>query len=195
MKKLLIDQAGKHIVNVEANQSAEIYILQIENEEGLIDLTINLNGHHSRAQAYNCFVGHLQNRNFLDVKINHNALSTSANFSARGIMKDHSFGAFNGLITVKKNSQDTNSFLEHRTLMLSNEAEINPIPSLQINANQVRASHAATIHNISEEDLFVLKSRGIPQKEAETILVDSFMSEIVKELPAHWRKKVKETIR
>ncbi len=194
MKTILISKSGSHKVDINKDESARVLILQIKNLIKPLVVDINLNGTNSNADIFNCFVGHQDIAQNLDIKINHNAHYTRANFCAKGIMKDHSKANFTGLIKVKRGSQNTDSFLEHRTLMLSDNAEISPIPSLQIDANEVRASHAATISNINEEDLFTLMSRGLNKLEAKNILIKSFLNDVIIKLPSNWQMKVLKLI-
>jgi Fe-S cluster assembly protein SufD len=77
---------------------------------------------------------------------------------------------------IEKNAQQTKSFLRENVLLLSPNAKAEAIPNLEIEANDVKCSHAATISNISDEEVFYLMSRGISRKEAEELIVEGFLT-------------------
>jgi Fe-S cluster assembly protein SufD len=83
------------------------------------------------------------------------------------------------MIRVERDAQKTNAYQENRNLLLSERAHADAIPGLEILANDVRCTHAATIGQVDREELFYLMSRGLSRAEAERLIVRGFFSEIL----------------
>jgi Fe-S cluster assembly protein SufD len=78
---------------------------------------------------------------------------------------------------VEENAQHTDAYQTNRNLLLSNEAEADSLPGLEILANEVKCSHGATTSRIDPQELFYLRSRGITEKEAEKLIAVGFLNE------------------
>jgi FeS assembly protein SufB len=115
---------------------------------------------------------------------NHAALSTSAETYFKGVLDDRARMDFEGLIQVAPGAQQTNSYLSDHTLLLSDNARAEAIPSLEIAANDVRASHGATTGQIDAEQLFYLMCRGIPEDEAKRLIVQGFFEPVLEKIPS-----------
>jgi len=113
------------------------------------------------------------------VNCHHAVPHTRNNIFAKGTVTDSSTSVFRGLIKVEKDAQGTDSYLSDHTLMLSDNALANSIPSLQIEANDVKASHGATVGQIDEEQLFYLMARGLSRKQSEHLIVSGFFEQLI----------------
>jgi Fe-S cluster assembly protein SufD len=109
----------------------------------------------------------------------HMAPSTTSDFAFKGALRDESTCVWRGMIRVERDAQKTNAYQENRNLLLSEKAHADSIPGLEILANDVRCTHAATIGQVDREQLFYLMSRGLPRSEAERLIVRGFFSEIL----------------
>jgi len=87
------------------------------------------------------------------------------------------------MIYVAPGAQKTDGYQANRNLVLSDQARADSIPGLEILADDVRCTHGATIGKLEEEPLFYLKSRGIPQEEAERLVVEGFFDPIMQRIP------------
>jgi len=114
----------------------------------------------------------------IDTMMHHIGYSTSGDLLIHGALKDKARSIFIGMIKIDPTGQLTNSYLKNQNLLLTNTARADSIPALEIDANDVRASHAATISQIEEEYVFYLQSRGIPRKQAVEMIVEGFFSTI-----------------
>jgi Fe-S cluster assembly protein SufD len=112
----------------------------------------------------------------INVTIIHDAPHTSAQTLIKVVLDDSASVVLNGTIIVKKNAQQTNSFLAENVLILSNRAKAQAIPNLEIEADDVKCSHAATVANIDEESMFYLQSRGVNKVQAKKMIADGFLS-------------------
>jgi FeS assembly protein SufB len=126
---------------------------------------------------------------------NHAALSTSAETYFKGVLDDKARVDFEGLIKVAHGAQQTNSYLSDHTLLLSDDARAEAIPSLEIAANDVRASHGATTGQIDAEQLFYLMCRGIPEDQARRLIVQGFFEPVIDKIPSgELRARLRQSI-
>jgi Fe-S cluster assembly protein SufD len=97
----------------------------------------------------------------------------------KGVLEGKSTGVFNGKIIVRQDAQKTDSKQSNKNLLLSEDAVINTKPQLQIYADDVKCTHAATIGQIDPEAMFYLRSRGLAQQEARNLLTYAFANEML----------------
>ena len=96
----------------------------------------------------------------------------------KGVLDDASSGVFNGRVIVRADAQKTDSQQSNRNLLLSDDALVNTNPQLEINADDVKCAHGATIGQLDPEALFYLRSRGIAREDARRILTEGFMADV-----------------
>jgi Fe-S cluster assembly protein SufD len=96
----------------------------------------------------------------------------------KGILDDVASGVFNGRIIVRQDAQKTDSEQKNKNLLLSRDALVNTNPQLEINADDVKCAHGATIGQLDNEALFYLRSRGIPLEQARKILTQGFVADV-----------------
>jgi len=101
-----------------------------------------------------------------------------------GILDGHAHGVFHGRIVVHKDAQKTDAKQTNRNLLLSDEAQIDTKPQLEIYADDVKCTHGATIGQMDENSLFYLRSRGIDRVAARRLLLSAFASECLARMPA-----------
>lgn len=153
------------------------------------------NGEGSQSKNLGVFFGS-QNQHF-DITTNayHNVPHTSNDILTKGVLKDNATSVYHGLISVERDAQKTDSYLADHTLLLSENALANSIPELKIEANDVRATHGATIGKIDEEQLFYLMSRGLKRSEAEMLIVKGFFEPVLNKIPLEdIREKIQRII-
>jgi Fe-S cluster assembly protein SufD len=117
---------------------------------------------------------HIDNQTFID----HAYPNCDSNELYKGILMDKAQGVFNGKIMVRKDAQKTNAFQQNHSLVLSKTAKMNSKPQLEIYADDVKCSHGATIGQLNKEALYYMRSRGLSEKEAVSILKQAFLTEI-----------------
>jgi Fe-S cluster assembly protein SufD len=100
----------------------------------------------------------------------------------KGVLDGRSTGVFNGKIIVRTDAQKTDAIQNNKNLLLSREASVNTKPQLQIDANDVRCTHGATVGQIDKEALFYLRSRGISHMEARNLLTYAFAADILERI-------------
>lgn len=134
---------------------------------------------------------HLRDHETLNthVTVVHAARHTRSNTLLRAVVDGQARAVVSGTIVVQKGAQHTNAFLTENVLLLSPTAQAQALPNLEIEANEVKCSHAATVSRIPEEHVFYLQSRGIERAHAEQLIVDGFLAAT---LPASSRPGLEE---
>ena len=118
-----------------------------------------------------------------DTQQNHLAPHCTSDLLFKGALKGKSRSVWQGMIYVAPGAQKTDGYQANRNLVLSDAARADSIPGLEILADDVRCTHGATVGKLEQEPLFYLKSRGIPQAEAEKIVVEGFFDPIFQRIP------------
>lgn len=118
-----------------------------------------------------------------DTQQNHLAPHTTSDLLFKGALKGKSRSVWQGMIYVAPGAQKTDGYQANRNIVLSEEARADSIPGLEILADDVRCTHGATVGKLEQEPLFYLKSRGIPQVEAERLVVEGFFDPIMQRIP------------
>jgi Fe-S cluster assembly protein SufD len=108
----------------------------------------------------------------------HVAPNTTSDFAFKGALRDHATAVWRGMIRVEKDAQKTNAYQENRNLLLSPNAHADSIPGLEIEANDVRCTHGATVSQVDRDELFYCMARGLSRGEAERLIVRGFYQEI-----------------
>ncbi len=113
----------------------------------------------------------------------HIAPHASSNLLFKGALRGNGRSVFRGLIRVHPKAQRTDAYQTNRNLLLSDQARADSLPNLEIQADDVRCSHAATVGQLDEEEVFYLLSRGVPRAEAMRLVVFGFFGEVLEQLP------------
>lgn len=189
MKPIIISQSGDYPITVPANTEQLVVWMQTAAAPAITS-TVTLAGPGARATIRGLFDLTETDHTAARFTIHHTHPNTSASFLAKGTVRDQAVADFTGLIKIDPAAQKTESFLEYRALLLNSTASANPIPSLEILADDVVASHAATTGPIDREQLFYVQSRGINQSQAEALLTEAFIREVLDALPLAIQKQV-----
>jgi Fe-S cluster assembly protein SufD len=118
-----------------------------------------------------------------DTQQNHNAPHTTSDLLFKGALKDEARTVWQGMIKVLPHAQKTDGFQANRNLLLSPHARADSIPGLEIEANDVRCTHAATVGKLEDEPIFYLMSRGMARQDAERLIVAGFFDPIMQRIP------------
>jgi Fe-S cluster assembly protein SufD len=118
-----------------------------------------------------------------DTQQNHLAPHTTSDLLFKGAVKGHSRSVWQGMIYVAVGAEKVDGYQANRNLILSPNGRADSIPGLEILADDVRCTHGATVGKLEQEPLFYIQSRGIPEKEAERLLVEGFFDPIMQRIP------------
>ncbi|WP_224417542.1 MULTISPECIES: Fe-S cluster assembly protein SufD [unclassified Modicisalibacter] len=143
------------------------------------DLVAELNAEGAEAQYYGLFFA--QGRQHVDnhTLVNHNAPRTFSDENYKGILGDRARGVFNGKVVVKRDSQQIEGNQSNANLLLSDRAEIDAKPELEIYADDVKCAHGTTTGQLDEDAVFALRSRGIDEQTARGLLTLAFAGEVM----------------
>jgi Fe-S cluster assembly protein SufD len=117
---------------------------------------------------------------FHRIRMNHNTPNGQSNQLFKGILDDFAKAHFEGYVFVEKHAQKTEALQHNKNLLLTDKANVQTHPFLEIHADDVKCSHGATIGQLDEDALFYLRTRGIPEKQAKTLLMYAFANDVVR---------------
>jgi Fe-S cluster assembly protein SufD len=113
----------------------------------------------------------------------HAAPHTRSDLLFKGAVEDAAQSVYSGLIRIREQAQRTEAFQTNRNLVLTEGAEAKSVPNLEIEADDVKASHASTVGPIDDDQLYYLATRGVPPDEAERLVVLGFFDDVFERLP------------
>lgn len=143
------------------------------------NLEVTFNDEGGEAVVNGLYLGcgneHIDNRTLID----HAVGNTTSSQLYKGVLDDNARGVFTGGVRIRKDAKKANSSQLNNNLMLSQKAEIDTKPELEIDADDVKAAHGATIGQINPEHIFYLQSRALSRKQAVEMLAFGFAQDIV----------------
>jgi Fe-S cluster assembly protein SufD len=113
----------------------------------------------------------------------HDAPHTRSDLLFKGAVEDSARSVYSGLVRLRPAAQKAEAYQTNRNLVLTEGASAESIPNLEIEANDVRCSHASTVGPIDDDQRYYLESRGIPPQEAERLIVLGFFDDVFARLP------------
>ena len=138
--------------------------------------TVELVGQGAEATIEGRFETKDKDRLNVELIIHHRAGHTCANTTLKAVAADQSQVVIKGKIVIDEGCPQANSFLTERVLLLSDQAKAETVPDLEILSDDVKCSHAASISQIPEEQIFYLMSRGVSQIDAKRLIVEGFLN-------------------
>jgi len=172
------------------NQNPVDFFIPFTGISGNFSCTIVLKVEGAQCRIFGA--GILNHKNQLNLRVDtvHQAPHTKGETLVKAIVTDEAQFDFAGMIKIEKQAQHSVDFLRQDSLILSEEASANAVPSLEIEANEVRASHAATAAPLSPEQLFYLRSRGIARNKAERMLAEAFLAEATQGVDSKYQRQI-----
>jgi Fe-S cluster assembly protein SufD len=186
-------------VNVQ-NWSRQTTAFQINStvvgrDASAINMALNLGSKYARTESVSRLVGEGGRSDMLALSVaedsqefdqrtlqDHRKPDTASDLLYKNSLDDQSRTIFAGLIRVERGAHRTDAYQKVRDLLLSDEAEANSMPGLEILADDVRCTHGATSGQVDAEELFYMLSRGIPPRQARQLIVFGFLNEVIERL-------------
>lgn len=131
------------------------------------------------SEIYGVFMGHGQEKLTTEITIRHKKPNLKSLTVVKAVVFDKSVFDITGNLVIDKGAKFTDAYLKLEALMMSNESMARVIPSLEITENDVEGGHGATVGQVDQEQLFYLQSRGLSKPEAEELLVEGFLADII----------------
>ncbi len=166
-----------------------------ERDASALSLNVNLGGGYTRFESFSRLTGEGARSDLLAVAVadgtqefdartlqDHASPHTTSDLLYKNSLSGKSRTTFGGLIRVEPEAHFTDAYQTVRNLLLSDDAEANSMPGLEILADNVKCSHGATSGQLNDEELFYLLARGIPKNVAQHMLVAGFLNEVVDRL-------------
>ena len=164
---------------LEEGASLTFFLLVHSCNQIALDIAVELRGVNSSATLLGVYLGKNSEVFQLSITLLHKASSTNALTWINGVLTDHSTSNFSGLVKIVPGLRVVNSYLANHVLVLGDKAKANTIPSLEIESDDVKCSHEATIGQINEDQLFYLMSRGIDRQTSEKLLTRGFFETVL----------------
>ncbi len=149
---------------------------------GKVRMETNLAGPGSEARVTGGYAGGPGQHLDYDTTQEHSAPNTVSDLAFRGVLAGGATAVWRGMIRVDPGAQGTDAFQESRNLLLSPDAHADAIPGLEIEADDVRCTHAAAIAQIDADQLFYLTSRGLDPATAGQLVIGGFLESLVERL-------------
>ena len=170
---------GTHRAEVARDGVLDWVALGFGSGAGRVRMETRLGGPGAEARVTGAYAaGGRQHLDF-DTTQEHAAPNTTSDLAFRGVLSGRATAVWKGNIIVDPGAQKTDAFQESRNLLLSKRAHADAIPGLEIQANDVRCTHAAAVAQVDPEQLFYLRSHGLPDNVAKRLVIEGFLSALV----------------
>jgi Fe-S cluster assembly protein SufB/Fe-S cluster assembly protein SufD len=189
----LMDDRATYLVNKEvaaANDShVNITSILLGSQITRSRLNFDLNGRGANTEGFEVFFCDGSQRFDLESNLLHNSPDTTAALHARGVLKQESQSIFKGMIKIAHNAKNSSSYLAHHAMLLDKGARSDGIPGLDIETNEVKATHSASVAQVDEEQVFYLMARGLSPDEAKKMIVIGFFEPVLSRIPVEMARE------
>jgi len=158
------------------------------------EIRATLDGDRARFDSRGAFALRARQHADTELLIEHRGRDTTSDALWRGVADGRARGVFHGAITVHVGADGADAQLSNKNLLMSRDAEIDTRPALEIYADEVKASHGATVGQLDEGALFYLRSRGIGAEEARKLLVRAFCAAALSDIEPQVLREYAETL-
>ena len=159
--------------------SLEWLALGFGSAQGKVRMETRLGGEGASAKVTGVYAGRGTQHIDYDTTQEHAEPHTTSDLAFRGVLADRATSVWRGMIRVDPGAQQTDAFQESRNLLISTKAHADAIPGLEIEADDVRCTHAAAIAQVDREQLYYLRSRGLSEADATRLVIDGFLQTLV----------------
>ena len=189
---------GRYIVppvgqyQVQAGEVLELQFVVLPGESKDIDVSIDLCGPGAEAHLKGLYLCRADEKVRFRVLMHHRAPGCKSTQLFNGIAGGQADVRFDGTIVVAPDAQQTEAYQENHNIVLTESARVVTKPQLEIYADDVKCSHGATVGQLNQDEIFYMRSRGIPEKEAKTLQMLSFLSPVI---PAGREEEIEKAVR
>ncbi|MGH9920571.1 MAG: SufB/SufD family protein, partial [Nitrososphaerales archaeon] len=176
-------------VSVATNAKASLASILLGGRITRSRFNLGLNGRGASFEGYQVFFCDGKQRYDLDANLIHNSPDSAGSLTARGVLKGESQSIFKGMVKIKKGAKNSHSYLAHHAMLLDKRARSDAIPGLDIDTNEVKATHSASVAQIDEEQIFYLEARGLPKDEAKKLIVIGFFEPVLSRIPIEFARE------
>jgi Fe-S cluster assembly protein SufD len=170
---------GSHRAEVGRDGVLDWVALGFGSKGGRVRMETRLAGPGAEARVTGAYASRDRQHIDFDTTQEHAAPNTTSDLAFRGVLQGRSTAVWKGNIIVDPGAQKTDAFQESRNLLISKRAHADAIPGLEIQANDVRCTHAAAVAQVDPEQLFYLRSHGLPEPVAKRLVIEGFLAALV----------------
>ena len=169
-------------INLDTNSVAENFILSLGSSFIKNEINCNLNGKYSSAFVNGIFNLDNNKNHEIRTSINHLNENTKSYQLIKSVLGENTKSAYQGKIFVKSNAQKTDGYQLSKAILLSDNAEFNAKPELEIYADDVKCSHGSASGSLNQDSIFYIMSRGLNYIEAKELLINGFLLDVVEKI-------------
>ncbi len=181
-------------IEQEVNSVSETFILSSGSNFLKNEINCNLNGKHSSAFVNGIFSLNKQKHHEIKTNINHLVENTKSYQLIKSVLEKDTKAVYQGKIFVNSKAQKTDGYQLSKSILLSETAEFNAKPELEIYADDVKCSHGSASGSLNEDSIFYLMSRGLNYKEAKELLINGFLLDVVEKITDNEIKNLIKTM-
>ncbi|MHB8507221.1 MAG: Fe-S cluster assembly protein SufD [Candidatus Dormibacteria bacterium] len=174
-----VTHVATHRIHLGRDCNAELVVAAVGAGRSKTYMEVALHGPGSTARISGLMIGdgsqHFDYQSLQD----HFAPNCTSDLLIKGALRDRAESVYSGLIKIRKDAQHSDAYQANRNLLLSSTAKADSIPKLEIEANDVRCTHGATVGQVDPDQLFYLQARGIPTTEAQNLVVHGFFQPVI----------------
>ena len=179
------DATRKVDVTIASGESRQLVFVALPGDGGAIDCSVSVRfaGEGGECTLRGLYLAGGQSRVRFTVDMDHGVPRCSSRQLFKGIVAGEARTEFFGLIRVPEKCIGTEAYQENHNLLLGDDCRAQSLPQLEIYADDVKCSHGATFGRLNEDELFYMRSRGIPAAEARRLQMTAFAAEVLEGLP------------
>ena len=186
------ERSEESIIQVPAGEVLNLQYVVLPGESRDIGLGIDLMGPGAEAHIKALYLCKADEKVNFRIVMHHWAPGCKSTQLVSGIAGGQAQVHFDGTIVVAPDAQQTEAYQENHNIVLTPEAQVETRPQLEIYADDVKCSHGATVGQLNADELFYMRSRGIPEAEARTLQMLSFLSPVI---PRGREEEIEQAIR
>ena len=194
---MLQNEPGSHTIILEPNAEIQ-YVMSFKNTEPTEKSVVRfeLKGDNSKAEIFGLFAGKNRDNVKFETHTIHQGNNTYGHATVKTLLRDEAQSEYFGLIRIEKDTTSSDGHLSHDTMLLSKKAKSKSVPSLEIEANDVKAGHSASVGQVDDEALFYLRSRGLSEEQARELMIDGFFEALLLQIPDEsMAEKLRESLK
>lgn len=174
-----VDHVATHRIHMGRDSTVELVVAASGGRTSKAYMEVSMLGSGSSARISGLIIGHGKQHFDYQSLQDHRAPNCVSDLLVKGALKDEAVSVYSGLIKIEKAAQHSDAYQANRNLLLSPKAKADSIPKLEIEANDVRCTHGATMGQVDAEQLFYLQSRGFSLEAAQNTLVHGFFQPVI----------------
>lgn len=185
--QLVTSNNSSHVIH-----SKEKHIFFMHNFSGTLDIDIQTED--AEVFIFGLYIGRGTDTFTIKTIQRHSRGKSTSNLFIKGVFFDEAKFAYEGLIRIEPQAQQSNAYQKNQNLIMSDKAYVDSRPYLEIQANDVRCTHGSTTGKLSEDQLLYLADRGLSQEQASALLVEGFIADLFEAMEVHLPSAEIETL-